>query len=265
MLECLYVHTPCLMSSFSSVNSSYVFLWPHSQRMYDKIGNNVQQWCTACTVCVCMWERQRMRDCCEFERVVDFKFAHRNFWDTDHILCYKCAFFSPHWLWENINAIKTWLTDKVLSSLAWIILGRESLLYKHIHTRSTCSHCFIKHLGSISHFKNIGNSTTSVGQCCVCLLDSSSPIGGTLNCWCSSACSWYRATADETRDKSWHPDIEPLLCREWLYTMWMCVSELEGVEVMVRSVTHQLWQINKGTHTCTQNVIFAFILEKQYL
>lgn len=99
-------------------------------------------------------------------------------------ICFGLFFFSSTHVLRKLKHNRN-MTDAALLSLARITLGRESLLCKHIHTLYTCSHCFIEHLGSISHFKNFRNSTTIVGQGFVCLLDSSSQIGGTLNCWCS--------------------------------------------------------------------------------
>lgn len=105
------------------------------------------------------------------------------------------------------------------SRLAWIIPGKRSLLCKCIHTQYACSHCFIEHLGSISHFKNIGNSTTSVGTeasaMCVCWTRVV-PLEGTLNCWCSSASSWKRVS--KAQDESWCPPPGG-----WLHIIWVCV------------------------------------------
>lgn len=152
--------------------------------------------------------------------------------------------------WENSNTIETWLIQ--LLSLAWITLGRESLLCKHIHTLYTCSHCFIEHLGSISHFKNFGNSTTSVGRGFVCLLDSSSQIGGTLNCWCSI--HGYHLWSQRAELAHGYRDVA--MWGVVLDNVNVCVSELEGIEAMLRSAAHQLWQINTGTHTRAHQMFF---------
>lgn len=77
------------------------------------------------------------------------------------------------------------------------------------HAQSTCSHCVIEHLGSISHFKNVGNNTTIVGtetSCYVRLVDRNCSAVGTINCWCSSA-SWWRTEA-VAEDKGWQPEME---------------------------------------------------------
>lgn len=110
------------------------------------------------------------------------------------------------------------------SRLAWIISGKRSLLCKCVHTQYACSHCFIEHLGSISHFKNIGNSTTSVGTeasaMCVCWTRVV-PLEGTLNCWCSSASSWNGAAKPRTR-----ADVQIWSHRlggRWLHIICVCV------------------------------------------
>lgn len=80
----------------------------------------------------------------------------------------------------------------------------------HTHTPSPCSHCFIEHLGSILHFKNIGNSTTSVCQHCVCIQSV---------CWTAVVPLVGDFTVDilllvhgtgtnDARNKNWYSDTE---------------------------------------------------------
>lgn len=137
------------------------------------------------------------------------------------------------------------------SRLAWIIPRKRSLLCKHIHTQYACSHCFIEHLGSISHFKNIGNSTTSVGTeasaMCVCWTRVV-PLEGTLNCWCSSASSWKWDS--KAQDESWCPDMEPPLGGEVTpHYMGMCAVPY----------------YDKLCKSDENGRIFALVQEKQHL
>lgn len=106
-------------------------------------------------------------------------------------------------------------TIKNMPGICFIVLGIESLFYKHMHMHTSSSprsHCFIEHLGSISHFKTLGTAHLALASA-VCMKWVHWTADLTVDSLLISP--GKGATANHARDKSWHTDIEQVRCRGW--------------------------------------------------